>query len=316
MIKSYISFMNAYHVYYLTEYQEKDYEFIDALAQIASIIFWKKNHGKVSLYCNTEFYKFLDKWDITRLYDSINTKLLDNIPYQEHLEKYWSFPKIHAIRDISEYEKEFVVLDTDLWIHERINIDRTSNFIGYHSESVVVDPKNPYINPNNFIEYDEYIKYDWSVRPINCAFIYLNSKDLIENWYDFALKVILINKNNEEKEGSADTIFIEQRILPTLAKKMGLKFGTLIPNIYQPHIKSDHLGSEWIPKIGFDEENQHMTWNVKHIWGLKKAYHDEEVRSLIITTLAYGLDQYFPDWEKEFQEVSNEMNKLNQLNSD
>lgn len=312
MIKNNISFMNAYHVYYLKEYEEKNYEFIDALAQIASIIFWKKNHGSVSLYCNSEYLKFTDKWDITKLYDSVNTNLLDNIPYQEYLEKYWSFPKIHAIRDISDKNTEFVVLDTDLWIHEKIEIDNSFNFIGYHPELAIVDPNNPYINPHNFVSYDDYINYDWSVRPINCAFLYFNSKDLIDEWYKMTLKVINRNKNIEKRQGSSDTIFIEQRILPTLAKKMNLNFGTLIPNVYQPHIQSDEFGNEWNPKVGFDDMNKYMTWNIKHIWGLKKSYENADIRGMIVSTLLIGLDQFFPNWENDYKKISDEINKLNQ----
>jgi hypothetical protein len=95
---------------------------------------------------------------------------------------------------------------------------------------------------------------------------------------------------------SADTIFIEQRLLPSLVNKLGMKFGTLIPNVYQPHIKSDNLGSEWIPKIGFDFKNQYMTWNIKHVWGLKKMYDDPDIRNLVINSVTDALDINFIDW--------------------
>lgn len=306
--------MTAYHVYYLSEYEEKEYEGIDVLVQIASIIFWKKNHGKFHLYCNSDYLNFLEKWNITRLYNSINTNVLDNIPYTEHLKKYWSFSKIHAIRDISEKNEDFVVLDTDLWIHEKVDIDKEFSFIGYHPESAIINPNNPYINPNNFISYEDYIEYDWSIRPINCAFLYLNNKELINNWYDFIIKVINRNKNFEKKQGSSDTIFIEQRVLPTIAKKMNLKFGTLIPNVYQPHIPSDEFGNEWIPKVGYDESNMYMTWNVKHVWGLKKTYDDPAIRQLILRTVVTGLDTYFKTWRVDYKNVCDKLaDELNEL---
>ncbi len=60
------------------------------------------------------------------------------------------------------------------------------------------------------------------------------------------------NKNEPIFNLSADTIFIEQRLLSAIAYTLKMKVGKLIPNIYLPHITSDHLGSEWEPKIGFN----------------------------------------------------------------
>ena len=99
---------------------------------------------------------------------------------------------------------------------------------------------------------------------------------------------------------SADTIFIEQRLLPSLVNKLGMKLGTLIPNVYHPHIKSDNIGSEWIPKIGFDIDNQYMTWNIKHVWGLKKMYDDPNIRNIVIDTTKSSLDSYFENWGNDF----------------
>ena len=141
--------------------------------------------------------------------------------------------------------------------------------------------------------------FDWSIIPINCAFLYLNSKELVSEWYKWSLKIIQNNKDNEKKNISADTIFIEQRMLPSLVNKLGMKLGTLIPNVYQPHIKSDSIGSEWIPKIGFDAKNQYITWNVKHVWGLKKMYDDPNIRNLVIDTVTGSLDKNFIDWRND-----------------
>jgi hypothetical protein len=81
-----------------------------------------------------------------------------------------------------------------------------------------------------------------------------------------------------------------------------MNVGTLIPNTYYPHIPSDEFGNEWTPKIGFDEENQYMSWNVKHVWGLKKMYSDSSIRILVIDTVMGSLER-FPDWKKELTEL-------------
>jgi hypothetical protein len=295
--------MNGYHVFYQSKEVDNEFEEINYLVQIASILFWKKNQGKMSLYCNSKYLNFIKKWGIDSLYDEINTECLDKIPYKQYLDKYWSFCKIEAAFDISKSDKDFVIIDTDLWIQEPINIDSDFQFIGYHQEKCLNHPNNPYIEPNNFINLRDLKLFDWSISPINCAFLYLNSKDLINEWYKWSLKVIENNKDNNKKEMSVDTIFVEQRLLPTIAHTLGMNVGTLIPNVYQPHIKSDNLGSEWIPKIGFDITNQYMSWNIKHVWGLKKMYDDPNIRSIIIDTVTGSLNTYFKDWEINFTEL-------------
>ena len=108
---------------------------------------------------------------------------------------------------------------------------------------------------------------------------------------------------------SADTIFVEQRLLPTIAHTLDMNVGTLIPNIYQPHIKSDNIGSEWIPRIGFDITNQYMSWNIKHVWGLKKMYDDPNIRRVIIDTAIGSLDTYFKDWKVDFTNLLSKIKK-------
>lgn len=289
--------MNAYHVFYQSK-DDSEYESINYLIQLSSILFWKKNEGQINLYCNSKFLESIKKYGLDKLYTNINTECLDNIPFQESLSKYWSFCKIHAAKEISQNEKDFVILDTDLWIHNQIFIDTNFQFIGYHSEMKLDHPGNPYISPDNFMSSSDLKLFDWEMTPINCAFMYLNSQELIREWWRWSVKIIKDNKDKEKKDISADTIFIEQRLLPTLANSLEMKVGTLLPNTYCPHIPSDNLGSEWTPKIGFDEDNQYMTWNIKHVWGLKGMYNDPSVRNIVIDTVLDSLDSFFSNWKE------------------
>jgi len=292
--------MDAYHIYY--QKSENEFEEINYLVQIASILFWKKNHGDINLYCNDIFLKNISKWGIDKLYKDVNISCLDNMPYPDYYSKYWSFCKIHAAKEIATTNSDFCILDTDLWIQEPINIDNEYKFIGYHPEQDLEHDMNPYINPKDIMGSD-YKLFKWDILPINCAFIYLNSQILINEWYRWCVKVINNNKDNDIIRNSGDTIFIEQRLLPTIAHTMGMKLGTLIPNIYQPHIPADDLGTEWIPKIGFDEQNQYMSWNIKHVWGLKKMYNNIDIRNIVIDSVISSLDNYFPNWKLKYSDI-------------
>ncbi len=302
--------MNAFHIYYQKDEEISNNDLINLLVQFASIKFWKKNQGEIHLYCNENHLKTLEKWEIDKFYDSINLDCLEDMPYFNYQDKYWSFCKIHAIKKIAELYDQFVVLDTDLWIQESIKIDPSFQIIGYHEEDVIEDESNPYVNPSNFLNSFDINSIDWSMNPMNCAFLYLNSKELVDEWYKWVLKTIELNKEKETLVLSADTIFIEQRLLTAIAYTLKMRVGKLLPNVYQPHIPCDEFGNEWVPKIGYSLENQYLTWNIKHVWGLKKSYDDPEIRNMVISTVLSSLDTFIEDWKYDIPNLNEEVSEI------
>ena len=302
--------MNAFHIYYQKDEEISNNDLINLLVQFASIKFWKKNQGEIHLYCNENHLNTLEKWGVDKFYDSINLNCLEDLPYFNYQDKYWSFCKIHAIKKIAELYEEFVVLDTDLWIQESIKIDPSFQIIGYHEEDVIEDESNPYVNPSNFLNSFDINSIDWSMNPMNCAFLYLNSKELVDEWYKWVLKTIETNKEKETLVLSADTIFIEQRLLTAIAYTLKMRVGKLLPNVYQPHIPCDEFGNEWVPKIGYSLENQYVTWNIKHVWGLKKSYDDPEIRNMVISTVLSSLDTFIEDWKYDIPNLNEEVSEI------
>ncbi len=302
--------MNAFHIYYQKDEEISNNDLINLLVQFASIKFWKKNQGEIHLYCNENHLNTLEKWGVDKFYDSINLDCLEDMPYFNYQDKYWSFCKIHAIKKIAELYDQFVVLDTDLWIQESIKIDPSFQIIGYHEEDVIEDESNPYVNPSNFLNTFDINSIDWSMNPMNCAFLYLNSKELVDEWYKWVLKTIETNKEKETLVLSADTIFIEQRLLTAIAYTLKMRVGKLLPNVYQPHIPCDEFGNEWVPKIGYSLENQYVTWNIKHVWGLKKSYDDPEIRNMVISTVLSSLDTFIEDWKYDIPNLNEEVSEI------
>jgi hypothetical protein len=300
--------LNAFHVYYLREPVTEKWEFINTLVQYASIVHWKKYYGPVHLYCNTLFYEEVKKNKLDRFYDSINVEVLDGLP-ADKLTKFWSFGKLMAIRDISEKWSNFVVLDTDLWFRDHVKLDLKSNLIGYHKEFISDHPRNPYVSPENFIDCKKY-DFDWSVNPINCGFLYFNSQSLVQLWVSIAEEIV--NNSNEVmiNDISSDTIFIEQRLLAVIADKLKLQYETIIDNVYYPEVEINEEGHEWSPRIGHTEENLVITSKIKHVWGLKKRYHEPSIRELVLNVCLNSLDDNFPDWPDEVPDL---VNKLWQL---
>lgn len=302
--------MNAFHIYYQKDEEISNNDLINLLVQFASIKFWKKNQGEIHLYCNENHLNTLEKWGVDKFYDSINLDCLEDMPYFNYQDKYWSFCKIHAIKKIADLYDEFVVLDTDLWIQESIKIDPSFQIIGYHEEDVIEDESNPYVNPSNFLNSFDINSIDWSMNPMNCAFLYLNSKELVDEWYKWVLKTIELNKEKETLVLSADTIFIEQRLLTAIAYTLKMRVGKLLPNVYQPHIPCDEFGNEWLPKIGYSLENQYVTWNIKHVWGLKKSYDEAEIRNMVISTVVSSLDTFIEGWKNDIPDLDKEVSGI------
>lgn len=291
--------LNAFHVYYLREPSTDKWEFINTLVQYSSIVHWKKFYGPIHLYCNTHFYEEVKKNKLEHLYDSINVDLLDQLP-DDKLNKFWSFAKLVAIKNISENYKKFVVLDTDLWIQSKL--DFSGDFLGYHLENICDHPRNPYIDPRNYVDTNIY-NFNWSVRPVNCAFLYFNSKVLIDTWIDLAEKIVNQSDSIKINDLSSDTIFIEQRLISVLADYLKLSWGTLIKNVYYPEIQANDQGDEWIPPLGNDEESSYFAYNIKHVWGLKKRYQEIEIRDLVLSITISSLQQNFHDWQVKIPEL-------------
>jgi hypothetical protein len=89
-----------------------------------------------------------------------------------------------------------------------------------------------------------------------------------------------------------------------------MRVGKLIPNVYQPHIPCDEFGNEWIPKIGYNLENQYITWNIKHVWGLKKSYNDPEIRNMVISTVVSSLDTFIEGWKNDIPDLNKEVSEV------
>lgn len=285
--------LTAYHVYYQNDDFGKFYE-IDLLVQLASALFWKEKYGPIKLYCNKKFLNTLKEYNLDQCYDEINTTLMESIPYKEYLPKYWSFCKIYLAKYISQFEDRFVILDTDLWIREDIGLDFTNDLINYHKEIFYPEQKPlSYLPPETFLPQYQISPYNWDILPANGAFIYLNNKDLINKWYKWVIDIIEYNKNNPKYPNSADTVFIEQRILPVLAEKLGLRTGVVFNSLYKTWISDSHTLEEWEPKLDSTEELSYLMDNCKHIWGIKTNYRFKDYRDLVLYVVMEHLSEEF-----------------------
>lgn len=285
--------ITGYHVFYQSKEFEKYHE-IDLMVQLASALFWKEKYGPIKLYCNKKFLNTLKIWNLDQCYDEINTSVLEDIPYKDYLSKYWSFCKIHAIKHISQIEDKFVVLDTDLFIKKDLHLDFNKDLIVYHQEIFKEDQQHKtYLPPSTFLSEDEIKGYNWDILPTNAAFLYLNNKEFIDKWYNWVINVIENNKNTPKYPDSADTVFIEQRLLPTLAEKMGLSVEFVFDSKYKTWVDGVDDLSDWEPKLDSTEKLKFRMDNARHVWGLKNNYRFLDIRQLILFSSISSMREEF-----------------------
>jgi hypothetical protein len=273
--------MTGYHVYFKNK-DVDEYNEIDLLTNLISCLSWKKYYGPIKLFCNQEFLDYIKEYNLDQIYDEINIDISSIIPYKEYLDKYWSFNKIHVAKFISQTEDRFVILDNDFYISNYHQFNWDLNFLGYHFEAYNINSSdNVYLDPKIFLDEENYNKLNWGMPPINCAFMYLNSKNLIDTWYNWVLGIIETNKDKPKNNFSSDTIFIEQRLLPTLCDALGLTYETILPNYYLQYIPFNEEGHEWFPLIDSHPKYRELFNNFRHIWGMKKFYSNEKWRKKI-----------------------------------
>lgn len=283
--------MTGYHIYYQFG-EDSEFEEINHLVLLSSIVNWKKNYGPIKLFCNKKYLESISKYGIDKEYDFIDTELIETVPYKEHIKRYWSFCKIHLAKHISKQESSFCILDTDLWIQAPrllLSDNRNGNcdLLFYHTEAFDLSyEQNPYPLPENWITESELNDFDWSLPPCNCAIIAFkkNCNSLINAWYDKACEIIERTKDNDSLPNvNADTIFIEQRLLPVLAAKMKIKYDVILPNTYLTFVSTaESNGQEWEPRLGHNEKSIRVSTYIKHIWGAKKFYSESWIRNLIL----------------------------------
>lgn len=286
--------LNRLGVHVFEKTKDIPYENHVLVINMLSILTWKLFHGPVIIYCNTEYKNLLEKWGIDKLYDSINTTLLDNKPNDINYEKYWAFVKLLVVKDLKD-RVPFTLFDNDLWVTTNLEFDEDSDLIVYHEEDYDLNYHN-----NIYVEFDQMIpdeikkmNFDKTVLPTNAAILHFNNKYYIDEWVDLSKKVALYNHNLTFSHKSTQMCFVEQRLLPMLLTKRGFKYSTFIDNIYVTHKSDPQDGSEWFPHIN-DTHGEMMDkfQSIKHVWGLKKAFINPEVRCLVLESVINTLKNF------------------------
>lgn len=274
-----------------------EWEPLLASIQLISALSWKMHHGRIELYANSEWLDVLRGYGIDQAYDSINIIEPENADSPINRSIYWAWPKMRIARNLTA---NHVMLDTDLWINSPIEIDESCDFMGFHEETwSSSNPTNPYPDFDQIIDKADLGRWDKAVNPVNCALLWINNPSLLNEWLTKAEEIVVSTGEGRiaDPKQFVHQVFVEQRLLPMIAKERSLRYKTFLPIVYQSHVMDMGMGECWIPEP--DSWSIEILEKVKsfiHIWGCKKMWtYDDAMRNYHCNMVCTELKKY---WRK------------------
>jgi hypothetical protein len=253
---------------------------------LLSCLSWIKYQGPIQLYTNQRYLDTLKKYGVDTLYQTIDTSILENKPQNIDYSQYWAFSKLIVLEHLKD-EKDFTMIDTDFWFLNDVDIPTDCDAVTFHNEEFDVNyNQNPYSDfdfmlPNSIKE----MNFDKTVLPSNTAFLRFNNNSFVEEWIELCKEIAIFAADKPVPNGHKSTkmCFVEQRLLPMLLKKKGLKYKTLLNNVYRSHFIEPQDGSEWYPRLeNTPPEDLKRFLSIKHVWGLKSFFNRDEVRKMVM----------------------------------
>ena len=285
--------MKGYHVrQHIRPFHTLD-EF-EVYCQLISVLYWKKIYGDIGLVTDLMTINILKPYGFLDEYSDINTTIFDNhMPKILDKNKFWSFGKIVTAAYAPEYE--FCIIDTDAYIREPIELNKSYDFIAAHPE--FTNNKKIYPSYRNFLKH--YSEREDKMLAVNTSFIYCNNPLLMRIWYTLAAQVarditLQYTFKNDTEMYAKFAITVEQRFLPLVAERLGYKYSTIISNTYNPTTANKNE-REWIPNPKRSGNIADVSKSYFHIWGLKHIMKkDLELRRQLYNTMTYDFQKDFP----------------------
>ncbi len=201
----------------------------EILTMVISALMWRKYNGKIKLFTDKEGLNFIEKNNLSDIWNEIDVSVLENNTYSIDPTIFWAAGKLIALEAST---CPCVMLDTDLIVVNSINnILSGSEITALHSEPL---NSEVYINPNYLKKPNGYnfpIFYDWNVLPSNTAFLYI-SDNRFRNFYLEQSKSFMFNNFEKPMENISQMVFAEQRLLSICAAIKDIDIHYLLESPY------------------------------------------------------------------------------------
>jgi len=246
---------------YIIKNQYLKFTRAEMLTLVISALLWRKYNGAIKLYTDSTGLNYIHTNNLEWLYDEgIDIDTLTYYKNNINPEIFWAAGKILALH---AHKSPCVMLDYDLIVVKSIHeIIEDFDVVALHPEEL---HSEFYLKPELLKLPDGYEfpeQFDWDIKPLNTAFLYLRDPDFKHNYAQHALD--FMNNNGEyPKEFISQMVFAEQRMLAMTAAMYKQKIG-------------------WLLNDPFELSNRHII----HLWGFKQELrNDLEKEEVFISRL-------------------------------
>ena len=175
------------------------------------------------------------KLGITKIWDEgIDVNTLESLKINTNYNVFWSFAKPLVF---GEETTPFFMMDTDMIVWNNISHLINGDLMVIHSEPF--DEFNAYMPKQFLLAPPGYVweDWDWTATPCNTALLYCAHNQL-KNYYSEKAFEFMHNNSIEEdfKDFCTYVLFVEQRLLPMCAKKLGVEIKPFIDGRDRNHL--------------------------------------------------------------------------------
>ena len=264
------------HTYYerpgSRNFQLEDFEI---LVTVLSALEWRRHNGSIKLYTDSIGAEHFAQLGLSSIWDAgIDTDTLEHCAVNTSFNVFWAYARTVAL----EGERcPCIMLDTDLIVWRNIDALICAKFMAIHSESLdfeVYVPKEQLHTPPGYVWDD----WDWNVSPLNAALVYFGREDVREKCLHEGLRFLRGNFLAQEHGWPAHAVFVEQRLYPMCASKLG---------VHTEFFLRDYEGK----RLSNGAVNDTFT----HLWVYKRRLmRDVEERHRLCTRMAKRILRDFP----------------------
>ncbi|MFW6009312.1 MAG: DUF6734 family protein, partial [archaeon] len=288
-IKKYVKNLLAYHTNWtkpaISPKKEYSNRIFNIMATILSALEWRKNNGSIKLYTDKIGYNYYKNLNLLDIWDrGVDIETLENIPEDINPKVFFAAGKFYAL------EKEplgSISIDRDLitWknIYHKVEnkklIITHREAVGYHFGYI---PKEKLVIPKGY-EFEENL--DWTINPCNMSLFRFNDQEFKDKFINH-LKFYIKGNDDIKLQHDiiignyvAEMLFVEQRYVSMLAKKMDIDINPVLKNeilennwdnmIYNPEGLLTHI---WVFKKNIDRRPKDKEWLTRRL--LMRIYND------------------------------------------
>lgn len=247
------------------------------LIQAMSAYHWKKHNGEIHLYTTKEDLEFFTEMGMDKLYDKINTEVLEN-----ETEVFWPhfYPasKMVVMNSLQPADFPVTFIDTDFIYRDKVEVG-DEDILFLHDEALftmnyppleMLGKREDYTFPD--------IPELSTANPINVGFFTINNFTLARDYSEMAMKYMRKNFGvstpvSWAKDGLRTfwkSLFVEQRLLGAFIANGKYKARQLFPYTYHGDTGT------WKDSVNVIKTE---TFNMDahpfyHLWGEKNSYDE------------------------------------------